>query len=39
MAKSQDGKKIVPAKPYKSKPPEGEHKTIPLRRHRRCTPE
>lgn len=38
MAKTNDGKKIVPVKPYKRRPPNGTNRTRPVRRHRRSTP-
>jgi hypothetical protein len=39
MAKTRQGKKIVPVKPHKRKPAGGKRKTVPVKRHRRSTPE
>jgi len=39
MAKTKEGKKIVPVKPYRRTKPGGKKKTKPVRRHRRSTPE
>ncbi len=36
MAKTNDGKKIVPVKPHQRTLPNG--KTVPVRPHRRSTP-
>ena len=36
MAKTNDGKKIVPVNPHVRTTPNGD--TIPVRRHRRSTP-
>jgi hypothetical protein len=38
MAKTQQGKKIVPVKPHKRTPPGGKRKTVSVDRHRRSTP-
>lgn len=38
MAKTRQGKKIVPVKPYKRKLPGGNRKSITVRPHRRSTP-
>lgn len=38
MAKTNQGKKIVPVKPYKRRPPGGQRKTVPVKQHRRSTP-
>lgn len=38
MAKTQQGKKIVPVKPHKRRPPSGGKKTVPVKPHRRSTP-
>ncbi len=38
MAKTQKGKKIVPVKPYKRRKPGGQRRVVPVRRHRRSTP-
>jgi len=38
MAKTQEGKKIVPVKPYKRTRPSGERKVREVRGHRRSTP-
>ncbi len=38
MAKTEDGKKIVPVEPYKRVKPGGTKKTVPVKRHRRSTP-
>lgn len=39
MAKTSQGKKIVPVKPHKRKPAGGKRKTVPVKPHRRSTPE
>jgi len=39
MAKTNKGKKIVPVSPYKKAKPGGTYKTVPVKRHRRSTPE
>lgn len=38
MAKTQKGKKIVPVKPHKRKPPGGKRKTVKVDGHSRSTP-
>jgi hypothetical protein len=38
MAKTKDGKKIVPVKPYKRRKPGGKYKVVKVPRHKRCTP-
>lgn len=38
MAKTEQGKKIVPVKTYKRRPPGGKNKTQPVKQHRRSTP-
>ena len=38
MAKTNDGKKIVPVKPYKKAKPGNKNKTITVSGHRRSTP-
>lgn len=40
MAKTNDGKKIVPVKPHKRSEPDSKtgKKTVPVKRHRRSTP-
>lgn len=40
MAKTQDGKKIVPVKPHKRSDPNSKtnKKTVPVKGHRRSTP-
>ncbi len=38
MAKTDKGKKIVPVKPYKRREPGGKKKDVPVKRHRRSTP-
>ena len=39
MAKTKEGKKIVPVRPYKKAKPGGTYKKVPVRGHRRSTPE
>ena len=39
MAKTQSGKKIVPVKAYKKTKPGNVRKTVPVKGHRRSTPE
>lgn len=39
MAKTQAGKKIVSVTPHKRAKPGNERKTVPVRGHRRSTPE
>lgn len=39
MAKTQEGKKVVPVSPHKRAKPGGTRKTVPVKRHRRSTPE
>lgn len=38
MAKTKDGKKIVPVTPYKRSAPGGTKKTVKVGGHRRSTP-
>lgn len=38
MAKTGQGKKIVPVKPHRRRPPNGKRKIVPVRGHRRSTP-
>lgn len=38
MAKTNNGKKIVPVKPHKRSKPDGKSKVVNVRRHRRSTP-
>lgn len=38
MAKTGEGKKIVPVKPHKRRSPGGARKTVPVKPHRRSTP-
>jgi len=38
MAKTNDGKKIVPVKPYKRTKPGETKKSVPVKPHRRSTP-
>ena len=39
MAKTKDGKKIVPVQGYKKAKPSGTYKKVSVRPHRRSTPE
>jgi len=39
MAKTKEGKKIVPVSPHKRAKPCGTRKTVPVKPHRRSTPE
>lgn len=42
MAKTRQGKKVVPVKPYRRSKPDGGgkgRKTVPVRRHKRSTPD
>jgi hypothetical protein len=39
MAKTKEGKKIVPVRGYKKAKPGGARKTVPVKPHRRSTPE
>lgn len=38
MAKTKDGKKIVPVEPHKRAKPGGIYKNVEVREHRRSTP-
>jgi len=38
MAKTKDGKKIVPVRPHKRRKPGGSRPSVPVRPHRRSTP-
>ncbi len=38
MAKTNEGKKIVPVEPYKRAKPEGVYKKVDVAAHRRSTP-
>jgi len=38
MAKTEEGKKIVPVEPYKRAKPGETKKTVKVKRHRRSTP-
>jgi hypothetical protein len=39
MAKTKDGKKVVPVKPHKRKKPGGKRKVVPVKPHKRSTPD
>ena len=39
MAKTKEGKKIVPVNPHKRAKPSGTYKKVGVKRHRRFTPE
>lgn len=39
MAKTEEGKKIVPVSPHKRAKPGGTYKKVDVKRHRRSTPE
>ena len=39
MAKTKEGKKIVPVRPYKRAKPGGAYKKVQVKRFRRSTPE
>jgi len=39
MAKTKEGKKIVPVSPHKRAKPGGKYKTVPVKPHRRSTPD
>jgi len=38
MAKTRDGKKVVPVEPYKRRKPGGKYRVVPVKRHKRSTP-
>ena len=38
MAKTQDGKKVVPVDPHKRRKPGGKNKVVNVKRHKRSTP-
>jgi len=38
MAKTKEGKKIVPVSPHRRAKPDGTYKTVPVKPHRRSTP-
>ena len=38
VAKTKQGKRIVPVKPHKRKPAGGKRKIVRVKRHRRSTP-